>query len=313
MNYSKCLIITNSSSTNVKRALHLAGQLHDYFGHDLLDSIEISTLNYKQTSALIIKKTQHFDGSSLICVAAGDGTTSTVVNILLNETADSSQSRKSTILPLWGGNGNDLAIMANGFVQKVNLNKILNSGIPVAIHPILMELTTRKRTTFKLACCYASFGVVAKISQRLNLPSHRNRTIYKSSSIRMLSEGLISLESFLMAKPFTVDLENEQVTLFDLFLLNGPRIAKRERFPIKITDKQFVEASVTHKLPGLIFYILHAMNWRSSLPLSTEKKLIVHDPIWIQIDGEVSIVPKRTSIRIAVNKLPFYVLSTKLS
>jgi hypothetical protein len=121
------------------------------------------------------------------------------------------------------------------------------------------------------------------------------------------------LNAFLTAKPFTVEMDNDNILLYDLVLINGSRMAQRERFPVKISDPRFVEMTVNHKLSGLLLYMLHALNWRSTRPSKTERSLIVHESIWMQLDGEVTKIPKKTAINICLYDKPYYVLSTRLS
>jgi diacylglycerol kinase family enzyme len=313
--FKNCLVIANSNGTHIKRAMNLVGQLNEYLPEQI-EMIEISNLDYDAIAKLLTAKAGRLGPTSLICIAGGDGTINCIINILLTTKGISQKARQASILPLWGGNGNDLAVMANGQANKVTLKRVLHGGEIVAIHPLAIRLEHQKHSTLKLATCYASFGIIASISTAINRPEYRRKSMYNHPFVRTFVEAGIIVKAFILAKPFTIDLGDEagqeHTALYDFVVINGSRMAKRERFPVQLTDQKFIEASIRRKSAGLISYLQHAMNWRTTRPSKTALSLTIHDSIWMQLDGEVTKIPSHTTISIKLHPTTFNLLSIKL-
>src|SRR6185437_8881055 len=99
-------------------------------------------------------------------IAAGDGTVNLIVDLLLHDPALTTEQRQTPILPLWGGNANDLANMLNGAATRSKLRRLLQHGHVVSIRPIICTLSTPggSRQVYA-AACYASFGASAYASE----------------------------------------------------------------------------------------------------------------------------------------------------
>jgi hypothetical protein len=118
------------------------------------------------------------------------------------------------------------------------------------------------------------------------------------------------------AKQFTIEVNSKNQPMFERIFVNGSRIAKVDRLPIKLNEKAFYEASVEHKHPKAIISLLSALKIlrnRSYGEITGEDKSFkLNEDTWSQIDGEVMKLPKDTKVEISLSANPFYVLSTKL-
>jgi diacylglycerol kinase family enzyme len=309
---TKCVVIINPASTNRQRALRLAKKLEVYFQAESIERLQIVPGEADKTHALIVKLSERLDEKTLVCVAGGDGTVSLIINILLQESKIPAKAKKAVILPLWGGNANDLASMINGSVYKINLERILKKGRVVAVHPLEVSMKGEQSET-KLAINYVSFGATAYAAKRVNQIDYQRKRLYRTPGIQLLAEAASAMRSIQQSKSFMVDIDGKSARLYDLILINGSRIAKVYRAPNRLTEKTFFELIIRRKHPVLLPYfarILKALALERNL--KTEHRLVVHEPTWAQIDGEVIKLPARTDIKVALSAAPFYLLSTKL-
>jgi hypothetical protein len=300
--FERCVIITNSTSTNYRRARRLAKEVKKYFADDQVDVIEVTAGRDTPADKLVEDIIKGLDDKTLVCIGGGDGSISMMINRLLLTPGLSAPARRA----LWGGNANDLAYMVNGSAYAVNIRKILGKGRVVKIHPLEVAISG-SNTRKQLASNYVSFGMSAYATEQVNKLSAHN-TFYRF----FIEIGTI-LKAAKQVKPFTAEIDGRQATLYDLILINGSRIAKVYRAPNRLTDKAFFELMIDRKHPLFLSYLARVIrgltrrrNRRSS------HSLIVHEQTWAQLDGEVIEIPKGARIDIKTSSSPFYVLSTKL-
>ncbi len=252
----------------------------------------------------------------MVCIAAGDGTVSAVLDALLTSKSVSAVAKKVPILPLWGGNANDLAYMINGRSGKLTLKSIFEQGNIVPIYPLNVKFKKDGEIQEKVAACYVSFGASAYAAQQTELPKNKKKKIHVIPGTRMITEMVIVAGSLIRAKAFTIDVNGESKPMFERIFVNGSRIAKVDRLPIKLNEKAFYEATVEHKHPRAIISLLSALkilrNRTYGEITGEDRSFRLNEDTWSQIDGEVMKLPKGTKVEISLSKTPFYVLSTKL-
>jgi diacylglycerol kinase family enzyme len=304
--FDRCVIITNTGSTNYRRARRLAKEVKKYFADDQVDVIEVTPGQASSVDKLVKETVGALNGKTLVCVGGGDGSISLFINKLLLTPGLSKAARQAVILPLWGGNANDLAYMANGTAYAVNIRRILSKGRIVKVYPLEVKVTGGKPFR-QLASNYVSFGMSAYAARQVNKLNGRN------SVYRAFVELLTILKAARRIKPFTAEIDGRQATLYDLILINGSRIAKVYRAPNRLTDRAFFELVIDRKHPFFLPYlarVIRGLTWRRNRRSS--HTLTVHDNTWAQLDGEVVEIPKGSRIDIKTCTTPFYVLSTKL-
>ena len=317
LRFKRCVVIVNSSSTHSARGQRYIKQLRKLFPADQLEIVN-SPKDRKKNIQLVVRLSRQLDEHSLLCIAGGDGTVSTIINILLTNPEVSTKARRAVILPLWGGNANDLAHMANGSLHLTRLERLIAKARVVPIHPLAVTMQHKKNRHTKLAICYVSFGASAYAAHLISRPSHRNKRLYRWSGTRFIVEMISASRALLQAETFTSRLDGVNKPLYDLLLINGSRIAKVNRVPISIVDDDFYELLLPRKYPFILAYTIRlfqgfALKGFSLRQLTrTERELTVSEVTWSQIDGEAERVPGDTEITVRHHEQPFYILSTKL-
>jgi Diacylglycerol kinase catalytic domain len=311
--YKRCLVISNTKSTNYVRSAGFIEELRSTFDAKDFVEYELQKNDYDNPDKLAKSITKHLDAHTLLCIAGGDGTNSFVINTLLTSKQSAAKAKRAAVLPLWGGNANDLAYMANGLARTKNILDIVQKGSAVPVYPLRLQLTGTKPTNEPLAVCYASFGASAYASYLMNRPGHRARKLYIIPGARLVVEAINVFKAIAGAKRFDCEIDGKTEVLHDLLFINGSRIAKINRAPATITDKSFYEIRVRRKRPVLLSYVISLLIGAAPkrTPV-TERSFTVKHATWMQRDGEVSHVDEHTLVSITRHDQPFYLLSTKL-
>jgi diacylglycerol kinase family enzyme len=312
--FTRCVIILNPASTHSQRALRLVDELRVYFNESQLTVVETSPAGYMANKKLIVEVSRELDERSLICVGGGDGTANMVINILLTASEVAEPARHATLLPLWGGNANDLAYMANGLAARTSMKTVLTRGSIAAVYPLAVELRRNDRIQTKLAACYVSFGASAHAARLLNHKSHRQKRIYRLAGARLLVEVVSIIRVFMQAERFACEINGTSRRVYDLIAINGSRIAKVNRIPVNITDKVFYEVMVPDKDPMLVNHairVLHGLLFKRNL--KTKQMFVVRQVTWTQLDGEAMQIAENTEISVKHYDRPFYILGTRFN
>lgn len=309
----RCVIVINHASTHTWRSQRFVKQLEAEFGADATEIIEPRSSDYNQPERLARLLEPKLDQHTLLGIAGGDGTISFIVNLLLHKPGLSPRAQQAVLLPLWGGNANDLAYMANGLAMFSNLESMLHEARIAKIKPLAVSVTLNKQTTSRLAICYASFGASAYATHLMNHPRHRYKKVYRIPGSRLFFEAGSVLRALSDAKLFECEIDGVIQPLYDLMLINGSRIAKIDRAPIKLSDPFFYEVRTKHKKPVVIAYFASLL--RNITPKHApiaRRSLIVHDGTWAQLDGEVEYIQKGSAVTVEHYSQPLRLLTTKL-
>lgn len=254
------------------------------------------------------------DESTLLCIAAGDGTVNMVVDLLLHDPKLTPGQRQTPILPLWGGNANDLATMLNGHASRAKLRRLLQRGHVVSIRPIIctLELPGGDKQVYA-AACYASFGASAYATEELE------RTVRKSpmrrfGGTRFGQEVIAVFRALIEVPTFRATQNGRTKEMFERTYLNGSRFAKVIGAPLKLTDEAFHMAVIEHKhLIAVLLHIFGLADGREGARITmTRDRFTLEDTVWAQFDGEAVHVPEGTTVTVTVGDQPFSALSTRL-
>lgn len=310
----RCVIIINPRSTHAHRSMKFVRQLEALFTGDNIDIITPTKRDYENPSALITALKPKLNRNTLLGIAGGDGSIHYIINLLLSHPSMGESARQAVLLPLWGGNANDLAYMANGFAVGKHMDTILKEGTVVDVYPLRVSTTHNNITLRTYAICYASFGASAFVAHKLNQPGHRDKRVYRVPGTRAVFEAGSVTKALVDAKGFRCEIDGVTQKLYDLMLVNGSRIAKVDRAPIKLTDPYFYEIRTTHNRPVVLGYAASLVrNITQRRPPIAIRSLIAHDPTWVQLDGEVEQVPSGSTVKVIRNDVPLRLLSTKLT
>jgi diacylglycerol kinase family enzyme len=280
-----------------------------------VEVIQTSPHGQAANRELLEKHAQSFTKSTLLCIAAGDGTTNQAIETLLTSKKIPSIARRVPILPLWGGNANDLAHMLNGPAYRARLQDILKHGNIAAIHPLYCEIMRPgKPQKNRIAACYASFGVTAFAAHKLNDPAHRKSRLQTIPGGRIVQEFITLLGAFMEAPALSFKDSNNTKIVYELSFYNGSRMAKIERLPAKLTEDMFyINTFENKKLLSIIPRLIELT--RKSAPqrlMRNYSSFTVKENSWAQFDGESLKIPSNTKVRIQLFERPFYALSTSL-
>ena len=310
--FDRCVVIVNPASSNYDRGQRLIRQLAEIFPGNRFETIEMRYNDYERPSWLITRLNAAIEKNTLLAIAGGDGTVNLIVDTLLRSSAISKAARESVILPLWAGNANDLAHMANGN-PPASIDSIIKSGIVSRIYPLAVTTLHASKYKTKLAVNYVSLGASAYASARISKASHRGKRIYRLPGARNLTDMASVTRAFIGAPTFESNINGTQRPIYDLAMINGSRIAKVNRVPINLTDKKFYEILVVRKHPVLISYLVQILRGISvERHTHSERTLTVNETTWAQIDGEALQIPGNTEISVRPYDHSFLLLSTKL-
>jgi hypothetical protein len=311
--FERCVVVVNPTSTNYNRGQHEIRQLAGLFALDNLEIIEVSNNDYSRPSWLITRLNAAVDKKTLLAVAGGDGTVNLIVDTILRSSEVSDAVRTAVILPLWAGNANDLAHMANGN-PPASMESLIKRATVASVYPLAVNTSHRAKTATKLAICYVSIGASAYVSARINHPSYRRRRIYRLPGGRNLTDMATVTRAFIWAATFESVISGKRRRIYDIVMINGPRMAKLSRIPVKLTDKNFYEMLVVRKHPIFLSSLVQIL--RGILierRTHTERALTVNETTWAQLDGEALEIHGQTDVVVRHYEQPFCILSTKLT
>jgi len=314
--FRRFIIFFNPGGTHAAAVRRRIEEMQRLAGERPVTIVETSPKGRQANMALVEKHASLLGDDTLLCIAAGDGTTNQIIEALLMTGDIPDKVRRTPILPLWGGNANDLAHMLNGAAYRTRLKDILANGRLVPIHPLQCDLTgKRRKTTTYLAACYASLGASGFAAKRLNTQSYRHNLLHRLPGARVLHDLIVVLGALVESPTFAVKEHGGMRSMYELSFHNGSRMAKVERMPAKLTDEMFYISRFEHKrLISAIPRLIEAT--RKSVAqklLHNYASFTTQEESWAQFDGEPVKVPAHTKVQVQLSPRPFYAVSTILN
>jgi len=316
--FDTCVIVCNPASTQAAQAHERIQQLQKQFPEKAVTLIYTSPDGHEANKLLLRAQADKLHEHTLLAIAGGDGTVSFVINTLLGDEHFTMEMRRATILPLWGGNGNDLACMLNGAPPRQSFAPLLRSGKRVAIYPLRCETITNNETSTRMAVCYASFGASALAARELESLRGVRPFFHAIGAAKFVHELSMVVRTLLSAPGFIVDDgESTPKTIHDRLFINGSRFAKVSGVPLRLTDRQFCYITVEQKrVASMAFHITELIRKHPGRYVVTDGRTItfaLREATWAQIDGEVMHLDIGTYVRVGEAEQPFYALSTSLT
>lgn len=315
MAFNRALIFFNPAGTHAASGRQRIKELERLLGQDNVEVIETSPEGREANRELLRKHAYKLDEGTILGIAAGDGTTNQIIEALLMQPDIPEHARQTAILPLWGGNANDLAHMLNGPAYRANLEKIIKHGNVVSIHAVQCELVKNKKVRTYLAASYVSFGATAHVARRLNKSAHRQSRLHALPGGRVLQELITVLSGLYEAPTFSVKESDKVKVVYELSIYNGSRMAKIERLPATLTDELFyLNTFENKKLLSIIpRFVNFARKRVSQKMLRSYASFTTQENSWAQFDGEEVEVPAGTHVQVQLSTRPFYAISTTLA
>jgi len=311
LSFSRFLILHNPASTHSRQVGKRIKELRELFPSAPIDIIETAR-NGRQTT---IKRLEaHVAGlqkDTLFCVAGGDGTANLVVEWLAQDTLPGAVQR-TPILPLWGGNANDLAHMLNGAAYRVRLRDLFHAAHIVPIYPLRCEITTKQgQTHVRIAACYIGFGATAAVARRLNESDHRSSRVHRIPGGRRILEALTLLRVLMHMPSFDIKEAGDTRRIYERSFINGSRMAKLHPLPVRLTDISIIKTTVDKRSPATLLRRLRT----AGSPIektAAETTFTCKGAVWAQFDGEPMRIAAGSTVTVNRANKPFYALSLRL-
>jgi diacylglycerol kinase family enzyme len=313
--FNTILVFLNPKSTHATAAKRRIKEIERLMPGTPMAVIETAAGGLEENVKLVKTHAKKLGPNTLLCIAAGDGTTNQIIEALLTAKGVPSKARRAVVLPLWGGNANDLAHMLNGPAYKAKLHDILKKGTIVPIHPLQCDLTGKKQPTrTRLAACYASLGVSGFVAKRLVQPSYRKSPLHKIPGGTTIMDILTVFSSVMGAPSFSIKEHGDVRSIYELSFHNGSRMAKLERLPAKLTDEMFYLNQFENKklLSVLPRFLEITRKGVSQNLLRNYASFTTQAESWAQFDGEPELIPAHTKVQVQLSPRPFYALTTAL-
>ncbi len=294
------IVVRNPASTHAERTTRRLAELQHYAPGTSLIIVETIPGGRKANQRLLRPYANQLGPETLLCIAAGDGTINLVADILLNDSLLPETARQTPILPLWCGNGNDLACMLNG-PARTSLKRLLAIGHTVAITPLQIDLLAAdgSRET-RLAVSYASFGASAFAARVLGRRIRRRHLADVVPGSRFVRELAATTYALTKAPKFSVLHDGKRQSMFEHMFLNGSRFAKVNGSPLRITDEGFYYIAAKNKH---FWQVMHQVGRTlASRHLTAGQQSPVNftllEPVWAQLDGETIRLDTGTQVTI---------------
>ncbi len=314
--FDTCIIVYNPRSTQAEQTLQRIESLSKLFPKDAITLLEIRP-NADANRTLLRNEVARLGSRTLLAVGGGDGTANFVVDVLLGDPHLTPEQRRAAVLPLWGGNGNDLAHMLNGSPGRLPLNTLLQTGKSVAVYPLRCIITTEDKAVQRTAICYASFGASAFAAHQLESMRGTRPFFHRLGLAKFIHELGLVWRAMLRAPRFLVLDTTSPRPIYDRLFINGSRFAKVSGVPLQLTDKQFCAITVEQKRASAVAYHLAELLRRHPEHYIVQNgqtiDFTLYEAAWAQIDGEIVHLPAGSSVSVQQAEQPFYALSTLLS
>lgn len=303
-----CIVWRNPGSTNDARMQAFIHALRD----SKLTNVQCVTAEKdalaasKQRLLRLLKK--HGDDCWLL-LSGGDGTVGSIINFL----KESNLAKIPPIMPLPGGNSNDIATMLHG--KRILTVPRLQAARKQNVHIMHCVLEPQEgKPVQRYAAAYISFGITAQTAQVINLPAHRTvQTDQPTEAARRLTEVRRFSDVLSRAKPFRITEAGEERLLYERILVNGRRMAKYFRLPAELSEAAFRDIAISAYGPLSNLKHLSMLATKQMHGEIRQRGEIVtftcSEPIMSQFDGETLAIKKGTTIRISVDETPLIFIS----
>jgi diacylglycerol kinase family enzyme len=300
--FNKVVILCNPASTHADAAKKRIRELRRLVAGEHFLLLETSDRGREANIKLLFKYINMLGSDTLLAIAAGDGTINMVVEALA--CCGSEEARQTIILPLWGGNANDIAHMLNGPSYRISIRNLIEKGRVVTIRPLRCALVRHDGDSVtRLAVGYISFGATALAARRLNEPLHRSSRLHKIPGGRAVQELLTVLQALLKAPSFRIEDDKGERFIYDRMFINGSRIGKVRPLPFRLTDDTYYETTVIDKRFGAAVARFREMLRRPAIQKAPQvARFTCLDKAWAQFDGETMRLAPGT--RVEVSRAP---------
>lgn len=312
--FQHVIVLFNPASTHAAQAKKKIAELRALVPSDTFLLLETSNKGRAANKKLLLGYSHLLGAQTLLCIAAGDGTVNMAVEVLASCTGNSTDPSKTVILPLWGGNANDVAHMLNGPAYRISLQALLTRGQIVTVRPLCCTLTDSTGNQRRhLAIGYISFGATALAARRLNEPPHRTSRLHSIPGGRILQELLTVLQALRKAPAFKIEDKGKERSIYDRMFINGSRIGKIRSLPLSLADNAYYKTTLSEKRLGAALARIRELLRRPSVEKTAHPTVFrCIDKAWAQLDGETIRIAPGTLVEVGHSTNSFRALSVRL-
>lgn len=285
--YTAISIIYNPNSTGSSKndAQELRERLENHYKNLSVQLIATQRPGHAETLAKdLSKKTEH----PLIISSSGDGGYHEVINGIM---AAKSQGAEPICAVLPAGNANDHSrnVMTQPLVQAVIKEKISKIDL---LH---IEIRHSNKITTRYAHSYIGLGLTPVAAVELN-----------KQTLNAFRELKIVLRTFFRFRPFKIEVRGTILTLDSILFTNISQMAKvlTVSKEASIKDGEFEVVTFPHARKIALLTKLFRASTTGITPKKshTEYEFKVLKRMPIQMDGEVSFLPKDSLVRVSSKK-----------
>lgn len=312
---TNCVVFTNPKSTRASVAKRYIKELRVALPSAVISEIITSPNGHDANKKLVEDNAKLLGLNSLICIVGGDGTTSQIIEGLITSDLLQKDQKATPVLPLWGGNANDLAHMLNGTLIKRSIQSLLKQAHIVPIHPLKCSLKDQDGSKItRLAVCYAGFGATAFAAMSLNKPAHRHSKLHALPGGRAIQNIITVAGAFIGAPKFAVKEADDIHIVYERIFSNGSRMAKLKYLPVELTDEMFYLNTLEHKkITSAIPKLLDSTRRRVSAKfLRNFAYFTTQENVWGQFDGEPLEIAAHTKVQVELSPQAFRAVTTNL-
>ncbi len=319
LEFERVFVLFNPASTGAKRSQQRIAELKKLYPGKV-NVVKTSPKGRAGNQAIMRKLSAKLNQRTLLGVAAGDGTVGLIIEALTatGRLELPTAARQAPVLPLWGGNANDLAYMLNGTPGR--LAAVLGKADIIPIYPLRCAVTTPAGvTSCYSAACYIAFGVSGRMAHTLNGKTYRKNAAGKGTARKIIHELRSVTRTFRRAKRFGYTVNGREHRVYELLFANGSRMAKVDRLPISLVEPYFYTDHLKHSsFVGVIRKLFaiarsrHAKSERRAARLHTKWTFTLHNQVWAQFDGEPRHIPAGSTIVIERHSRPFHAVASAL-
>lgn len=315
INFKRVVILYNPNSTNSEIAQRHIGEIMQLFPEAPCDIIQTAS-SIPKTIARLRENRSKLGSHALLCIAGGDGTVNRAVEFLQSDPKLTKSERETIILPLWAGNANDLANMANGSLGRVRLPALFESAKATPIYPLICTLTDSDGySRVYRAASYVGFGVTASVARTLNSHSHRARWRRKLHLGRVFAEIMAVWRTIVDFNGFKIEENHAKSALYERSYVNGTRMGRLQPLAADLTERSFLQTTVYKKdkhIFGFYRWLRGSTRLASKNTVISYSQFTAEDAIWMQCDGEPVHLAKDTQVTVECSSQPLFMLATKL-
>jgi diacylglycerol kinase family enzyme len=309
------VVVVNDGSTSHLRAKAAVGELEIEYG-DRVKRVKTER-DRNETRKRLVQALNDGPVAGII-IAGGDGTDSTVTEILMMSPDISDELRRTTITSLYGGNGNlgPNQLTPVPYRGVPSLIKILQTAKPVDVHPLVASFKHEDEEQQEIIALYcADIGLggltVDKLERRRKIAKSKHKNLNERDNVLAFVSAFKEAPVFSYARFYedkngerTERTYDDEQPAYGIFGVNGSRIGQYAHVPTELADPEFFVSilrdkrisRVTSDVAKILFHHPSGEHIKDFGVFSCVIKT-KEDFIWGETDGEPHVLRDGTEVK----------------